>query len=89
MHDAIKNALMLAKNRRKYQTGGVPDDDSQETFLHEQLQDSAPQYDPQGGLETAKSAAQSLAGMTTPGALADAAGYMGGPSALQNLRDQN
>lgn len=89
MHSAIKKALMLAQNRRQYQTGGVPDDASQEAFLQEQLQGSAPQYDPQGGLDTAKTAAQSLAGMTTPGAIADAAGYLGGPSALQNLRDQN
>jgi len=84
MHDTVKKALMLAKNRRKYASGGVPDDDSQEAFLQEQLQGSAPQYEP-----AAENLVQSATTMTTPGAIADAAGYMGGPSALQNLKDQN
>jgi hypothetical protein len=66
-----------------------PNEASSQAFIHEGLKGSAPQYDPEGGMKTAKEAGQLVAGMTTPGAIADAAGYLGGPSALQNVRDKN
>jgi hypothetical protein len=75
--------------RDRLAEGGVPDEESQEKFLKEQLEGSAPQYDPEGGKETAKEAGRFIAGMTTPGAIADAAGYLGGPSALENWRQGN
>jgi hypothetical protein len=76
--------------RRGYATdGGVPDEASQAKFIHKELEGSAPQYDPEGGMKTAEEAGQLVASMTTPGAIADAAGYLGGPSALQNVRDKN
>lgn len=43
-----------------------------------------PQYDPAGGWNTAKNAGAFLASLTTPGAAADAAGYLGGPSMREN-----
>jgi hypothetical protein len=66
-----------------------PNEASSQEFIHEGLKGSAPQYDPEGGMKTAKEAGQLVAGMTTPGAIADAAGYLGGPSALQNVLDKN
>ena len=90
MHTAVKNALLLAKNRRKYQTGGSPIDDqqnltgsvelgrpdevSQEAFLQEQLQGSAPQYDPEAGMLTAKRAGLMAAGMAPGAGITTAAG---------------
>ena len=44
-----------------------------------------PQYDPAGGWNTAKNAGAFLASLTTPGAAADAAGYLGGPSMRENV----
>jgi hypothetical protein len=89
--DDINDALRVARHR--LQSGGVPegvpDEASQEAFLQEQLQGSAPQYDPEAGLQTAKEAGRAIAQMTTPGALADMAGYLGGPSAYENLRNQH
>lgn len=77
----VDNALRMARGR--------PDEGGQEQFLREQLAGSAPQYDPQAGLETAKEAGRMAATMTTPGAIAEAAGYMGTPSALHNIREGN
>jgi len=39
--------------RDRLAEGGVPDEESQEKFLKEQLEGSAPQYDPEAGIETA------------------------------------
>lgn len=75
--------------RDRLAEGGVPDEESQEAFLKKELEGSAPQYDPEGGKETAKEAGRFIAGMTTPGAIADAAGYLGGPSALENWKQGN
>lgn len=48
-----------------------------------------PQYNPQGGWDTAANFGRMAAGMTTPGAVADAAGYLGGPSVAENVRGGN
>jgi hypothetical protein len=86
----VEDALRLARSRQGYATdGGVPDEGGQKEFLKESLKDSAPQYDPEGGMKTAKEAGQLVAGMTTPGAIADAAGYLGGPSATNRSSRRN
>lgn len=71
--------------RDRLAEGGVPDEESQEKFLKEQLEGSAPQYDPEGGWKTAKEAGRMAATMTTPGAIADAAGMLGAPSIKENI----
>lgn len=67
----------------------APEEASQEDFLKQQLEGSAPQYDPQGGFETAKGIAKTAATLTPPGAAAEAMGYMGEPSAWQNVKEGN
>jgi len=71
------------------EVSAAPDDISTENFLHKELEGSAPQYDPEGGLNTAREGARFAAGLTTPGAIADAAGYLGGPSVLENIGQGN
>jgi GNAT superfamily N-acetyltransferase len=66
-----------------------PKEEAQQQFLKKNLEGSAPQYDPEGGKETAKEAGQFVAGLTTPGAIADAAGYLGGPSIRENIHEGN
>jgi hypothetical protein len=93
----IEDALRSAKNRRGFATDGAvegdvkfaPDEVSQQKFLKENLKGSAPQYDPEGGMNTAKEAGRFVAGLTTPGAVADAAGYLGGPSIRENIGQGN
>jgi len=63
----------------------LADEASQEDFLRRELAGSAPQYDPEGGLNTAKNIGRMAAEMTIPGAAASAAGYMGEPSMFQNI----
>jgi hypothetical protein len=87
-NDSVQKALRLAL-RARAADGGVPDEDSQEEFLRRELEGSAPQYDPEGGWRTAKEAGREIANLTTPGAIADAAGYLGGPSALENWKQGN
>ena len=48
-----------------------------------------PQYNAQGGWDTAANFGRMAAGMTTPGAVADAAGLLGGPSIRQNVSGGN
>ena len=48
-----------------------------------------PQYNAQGGWDTAANFGRIAAGMTTPGAVADAAGLLGGPSIRQNVSGGN
>ena len=48
-----------------------------------------PQYNAQGGWDTAANFGRMAAGMTTPGAVADAAGLVGGPSIRQNVSGGN
>jgi hypothetical protein len=54
-------------------------------LLDDQEDPQLASYDPQGGWNTAKQAGSLLASMTTPGAVADAAGYLGGPSVRENV----
>ena len=75
--------------RAAREDGGSVDEKSREKFLAEQLKDSAPQYDPEGGWETAKESGRAVANLTTPGAIADAAGYLGGPSIKENIKQGN
>ena len=63
----------------------LADEASQEDFLQRELAGSAPQYDPEGGWQTAKNIGRMAAEMTPPGAAASAAGYMGEPSLFQNI----
>jgi hypothetical protein len=79
----------LRLSRKGYDEGGVPNEETQKEFLKKNLEGSAPQYDPEGGMETAKEAGRAVANMTTPGAIADAAGYLGGPSIRENVREGN
>lgn len=58
-------------------------------LLDDQEDPQLPQYDPEGGWNTAKNAGSFLASLTTPGALAEAAGYLGGPSAVANVQAGN
>lgn len=58
-------------------------------LLDDQEDPQLPQYDPEGGWNTAKNAGSFLASLTTPGAMADAAGYLGGPSAVENVKAGN
>lgn len=53
---------------------GRPDEVSQEAFLQEQLQGSAPQYDPEAGMLTAKRAGLMAAGFAPGSGIATAAG---------------
>lgn len=48
-----------------------------------------PQYNPQGGWDTAANFGRMAAGMTTPGAVADAAGLLGSPSLRENVSGGN
>jgi hypothetical protein len=72
--------------RDRLAEGGVPDEESQEAFLKKELEGSAPQYDPEGGKETAKEAALIGASFLPGAGIADAAGYMGNPSLKENLQ---
>ena len=58
-------------------------------LLDDEQDPQLPQYDPEGGWNTAKGIFNTAASMTTPGALADAAGYLGGPSAVENVKSGN
>jgi hypothetical protein len=61
--------------------------DGAHNFVQAQLnsgEPQLPQYDPQGGWETAKGWGRDIATMSTPGAIADAAGALGGPSMREN-----
>jgi hypothetical protein len=84
----VDEALRLTSD----DTETKPDYEKSSDFVRGQLNTGEPQvrqYNPEGGLETAKEAGRFMAGMTTPGAIADAAGYLGGPSALENYRAGN
>lgn len=63
------------------------------TFIRGLLDDpedpQLPQYNAQGGWDTAANFGRMAAGMTTPGAVADAAGLLGGPSIRQNVSGGN
>ncbi|NDB69772.1 MAG: hypothetical protein EB015_17560 [Methylocystaceae bacterium] len=48
-----------------------------------------PQYNPQGGWDAAANFGRMAAGMTTPGAVADAAGLLGSPSLRENVSGGN
>jgi hypothetical protein len=81
----VENALRLA--RKRFGEGGVPDERAQEEFLRKELEGSAPQYTPDEGANTAKEIGRVLASLTTPGAVADASGYLGSPSIAKNLSE--
>lgn len=81
MSRTIKEALRLTKKpKAKFAFGGAsyddgaPDEESQEKFLKEQLEGSAPQYEPEAGLKTAKEAALMGAGFAPGSGLATASG---------------
>jgi hypothetical protein len=63
-----------------------PNEASSQAFIHEGLKGSAPQYDPtvERGIGHGLTAA---AKWTPPGAVADAAGLLGGPSLYQNVKE--
>lgn len=84
----VKDAIRIAHRIRRAE-GGPSDEESQRKFLERELEGSAPQYDPEGGIATAKEAGREIANLTTPGAIADAAGYLGGPSVLENWKRGN
>lgn len=110
MNRIIKDALRIAnkpmkfsrsKNivkRKKYATDGavegVPEEESQEKFLKEQLEGSAPQYDPEAGLLTGKRAGLMAAGFAPGSGVATAAGKFptaeGGfePSVREDIREK-
>jgi hypothetical protein len=63
-----------------------PNEASSQAFIHEGLKGSAPQYDPtvERGIGHGLTA---TAKWTPPGAVADAAGLLGGPSLYQNVKE--
>jgi hypothetical protein len=68
-------------------SGATMPGDQAHSFVQSQLHNGepqVPQYNPQGGWDTAKAWGQGLASLTTPGAVADFAGYLGQPSAVEN-----
>jgi hypothetical protein len=97
----IQELLDFPLGRHGYATDGAveadvafapddkPDYERASQFEQQELKGSAPQYDPENGINTAKEVGRAIANMTTPGAIADAAGYLGGPSALENWRRGN
>lgn len=98
MDEAIKDALDLALRPRGMRADGGPteDDDRAHEFVQEQLnsgEQQLPQYDPEGGLRTAKGLALDAYGMTDLGGLQEALGYLPKPeggyekSALQHARE--
>lgn len=60
--------------RDRMADGGVPDEESQEEFLKEQLEGSAPQYDPEAGILTGKRAGLMAAGFAPGSGIASAVG---------------
>jgi hypothetical protein len=71
-------------------SGATMPGDQAHSFVQSQLHSGEPQvaqYNPQGGWDTAKAWGQGLAGLTTPGAVADAAGYLGQPSMIENWKN--
>lgn len=54
-------------------------------LLDDQEDPQLPQYDPEGGWNTAKGIFNTAASMTTPGAMAEAAGLLNSPSIKENV----